>query len=73
MISTTEAEYMALSEVMTTLKYIVMVLQSMEIEVELPITVYIDNIRARFLANNHTTSDHTKHVNIHYHIIHEYI
>ena len=45
-ISTTEAEYMALSEVVNTLKIIVMVLQSMEIEVTLPITVYVDNIGA---------------------------
>ena len=49
---------MALSEVVTTLKFIVMVLQSMEIEVELPITVDVDNIGAIFLVDNHTTSDH---------------
>ena len=41
MISTTKLEYVALSEVVTTLKFIVMVLQSMEIEVTLPITVYM--------------------------------
>ena len=46
-----------------------MELQSMEIEVELPITVYVDNIGAIFLANNCTTSDHTKHMDIHYHLI----
>ena len=56
-ISTTEAEYVALSEVVTTLKFIVMVLQSMEIEVTLPITVYVDNIVAIFLVSNHTTTD----------------
>ena len=64
-ISTAEAEYVAISKVVTTLKFIVMVLQSMEIEVELPITVYFDNIGAIFLVNNHTTSNHTKHVDIH--------
>ena len=50
-------EYAALSEVVTTLKFIVMVLQPMEIEVALPITVYVDNIGAIVLANNCTTSD----------------
>ena len=45
----------------------------MEIEVKLPITVYIDNIGAIFLVNNHTTSDHTKHMDICYHLIHEYV
>ena len=73
MISTTEAEYVALSEVVTTLKFIVMVLQSMDIEVELPLTVYVDNIRPIILVNNHTTSDHTKHVDIHYDLFCEYV
>ena len=38
-LSTTEAEYMALSEVVKELKFIVQLLQTMNIEVELPITV----------------------------------
>ena len=59
-ISTTEAEYVKLSEVVTTLKSIAMVLQSMEIEVALLITVYVDSIGGIFLPNNHTTSDQTK-------------
>ena len=73
MISTTEVEYVALSEVVTILKFNVIVLQSMEIEVTLPITVFMDNIGAKFLASNHTTSDPTKHVDIRYHLIHEYV
>ena len=73
MISTTQVEYVVLSGVVTTLKFIVMVLQSMEIEVTLPITVYVDNIGAIFLVNNCTTSDQTKHVDICYHLIQEYV
>ena len=38
-LSTTEAEYMALSEVVKELKLIVQLLQTMNIEVELPITI----------------------------------
>ena len=48
------------------LKLIVMVLQSMEIEVELPITVFVDNIGDISLENYCTTNDHTKHMDIHY-------
>ena len=44
-LSTTETEYMALSEVVKELKFIVQLLQTMNIEVELPITVYVDNNR----------------------------
>ena len=43
-LSTTEAEYMALSEVAKELKFIVQLLQKMNIEVELPKTVYVDNV-----------------------------
>ena len=63
-LSTTEAEYMALSEVVKELKFIAQLLQTMNIEVELPITVHVDNVGAIWLSNNHTTSDRTKHIDI---------
>ena len=53
-LSTTEAEYMALSEVVKELKFIVKLLQTMNIEVESPITVYVDNVGAIWLSNNRT-------------------
>ena len=43
-LSTSEAEYMALSEVVKELKFIVQLLQTMNITVELPITVHVDNL-----------------------------
>ena len=45
-LSTTEAEYMALSEVVKELKFIVQLLQTVNIEVELPITAHVDNVGA---------------------------
>ena len=51
-LSTTEAEYMALSEVVKELKFIVQLLQTMNIEVELPITVHVDNVGAIWLSSN---------------------
>ena len=45
-LSTTEAEYMALSEVVKEFIFIVQLLQIMNIEVELPITVHVDNVGA---------------------------
>ena len=45
----------------------------MKIEVELPIRVNVDNIGARFLAENQNSSDCTKHVDTRYHFIHQYI
>ena len=36
----------------------------MNIELELPITVHVDNVGAIWLSNNCTTSDRTKHIDI---------
>ena len=63
-LSTTEAEYMALSEVVKELKFIVQFLQTINIEVELPITVYVYYVGAIWLSNNRTTSHRTKHIDI---------
>ena len=61
-LSTTEAEYMALSEVVKELKFIVQLLQTMNITVELPITVHVDNVGAIWLSNNRNTGDRTIHI-----------
>ena len=71
-LSTTEAEYMALSEVVKELKFIVQLLQTMSIQVELLITVYVDNMGAIWLSINRTTSDRTKHIDIRTYFVKEY-
>ena len=71
-LSTTEAEYMALSEVVKELKSIVQLLQTMNVGVELPITVHVDNVGAIWLSNNRTTSDRTKHIEIRTSFVKEY-
>ena len=71
-LSTTEAEYMALSEVVKELKFIVQLLQTMNITVELPITVYVDNVGAIWLSNNRNTGDRTKHIDIRTAFVKEY-
>ena len=63
---------MALSEVVKELKFIVQLLQTMNIEVELPITVYVDNVGAIWLSNNRTTSDRTKHIDTRSSFVKEY-
>ena len=44
----------------------------MNIEVELPITVHVDNDGAIWLSNNITTSDRTKHIDIRTSFVKEY-
>ena len=55
---------MALSEVVKELKFIVQLLQTINITVELPITVLVDNVGALWLSNNRNTGDRTKHIGI---------
>ena len=71
-LSTTEAEYMALSEVVKELKFIVQLLQTMNIQVELPITAYVDNVVAIWLSNNRATSNRTKFIDIRTSFVKEY-
>ena len=71
-LSTTEAEYMALSEVVKELKFIEQLLQTMNITVELPLTVHVDNIGAIWLSNNRNTGDRTIHIDIRTSCVKEY-
>ena len=70
-LSTTEADAWHCL-VVKELKFIVQFLQTMNIEVELPTTVYVDNVAAIWLSNNRTTSDRTKHIDIRTSFVKEY-
>ena len=59
-LSTTEAEYIALSEVVKETKFIIQLMSTMNMNVEVPITIYVDNVDAIWLSNNRTTSERTK-------------
>jgi hypothetical protein len=72
-LSTTEAEYVALSEAAREIKFVHQVLSSLEFAVELPIKINVDNVAAIFLSNNKNASDRTKHVDIRYHFMREMI
>ena len=52
------------TEAVKELKFIVQLLQTMSITVELPITVHVDNVGAIWLSNNRNTGDSTKHIDI---------
>ena len=63
-LSTTEAEYVAVSEVVKEIKVLYQMLRSMEIKVPLPVKVQVDNVGAIWLANNSSVSERTKHVDL---------
>ena len=72
-LSSTEAEYYALSEAAKEVKFIIMVLQSIGIEPTLPVIMHVDNVGAIFMAENMSATARTRHVDARYHFIREMI
>ena len=72
-LSSTEAEYYALSEASKEIKFIVQVLLSIDIKVKLPVIVHVDNIGAIFMSENNTATSRTKHIDARYHFVREFI
>ena len=72
-LSSTEAEYVASSEVAKEAIFVKNLLDSIGIKIELPITIRVDNVGAIYLANNYSTSQRTKHIDIRAHFLREYI
>ncbi len=72
-LSSTEAEYVSISELAKEILFVKQVLEEMGIELEYPIVIEVDNVGAIYLANNHTTSQRTKHVDTRYHFVRNYI
>ena len=71
-LSTTEAEYIAFSEVVKENKFIIQLLSTMNVNVEVPITIYVDNVGAIWLSNNRTTSERERNVHIRTYFVKEY-
>ena len=72
-ISTTEGEYVSISDISCAILFIWHILQDMNVKIKLPIVVYVDNAGAIFLANNKAIGQRTKHIDIRYHFVREYV
>ena len=71
-LSSTEAEWIALSEAVKEIIFVLQLLESLKIEVNLPITVRVDNTGAIFMAKNINTTSGTKHVDVRTKYVNEY-
>ena len=65
-LSSSEAEYVALSEAAKEIKFVYQLLLSIGIQVKLPIIVRVDNVGAIFMSENTSTSGRMKHIDIRY-------
>jgi hypothetical protein len=72
-LSSTEAEYVAVSEVAKEILFAKQVLESMGIDLTYPIVIKCDNVGAIYLANNHSVGQRTKHIDTRRHFVREYI
>jgi uncharacterized protein YdaT len=63
-LSSSEAEYYALSEAAKDVKFVHMLLITMGMKVELPIIVKVDNVGAIFMTENISTAGRTKHLDL---------
>jgi hypothetical protein len=72
-LSSTEAEYYALSETIKCSLYVRQILQFINEVPKYPTKVFVDNTGAMFMANNWSTNARTKHVDVKYHFIREYV
>jgi hypothetical protein len=72
-LSSSEAEFVALSEAAKEVRFVFQVLRSMGVKVNLPIIVRVDNVGAIFIGNNVTVSQRSKHIDIRYHFVREYV
>ena len=71
--SSTEAEYVAMSMCVMEMEFIRQVIESTGFEVKLPMKLYVDNVSAIELAKNYSTSGRTKHIDVRLHYIREMI
>ena len=69
----TEAEYIRLLEVCQEILFMKSILEFLEAKVSYPIQVHVDIQGAIFLANNEGASMRTKHVDVQYHFVREYV
>ena len=72
-LSSSEAEWVALSKPVKEVIVVIQILGSMKISFKLSIPVRVDNVVAIFMASNINTTSCTKHVDIRYKYVSEYV
>jgi hypothetical protein len=69
--SSAEAEYVSLSEAAKEIKFVYQILLTMEIKVETPIIVRVDNMGTIFMSENVSATSKSKQVDIRHRFVNE--
>ncbi len=72
-LSSTEAEYVAVAEACADIMFTKRIMELLKVEVQRPVTVFCDNVGAIFLGNNAKQSVRTTPIDIKYHFIREHV
>jgi hypothetical protein len=72
-LSSTEAEYIALSEITEEIMFVKQVLETIGTGLKVPIIVKIDNLGAIYLSKNHSLVQRTKHIDIRRYFVRELV
>lgn len=72
-LSSSEAEWYALSEAAKEIKFLAQMMMTMEIPIELPIIVKVDNVGAIFMSDNQTATGRSKHIDIRTNFVREFV
>jgi Reverse transcriptase (RNA-dependent DNA polymerase) len=72
-LSSSEAEYVAMSETVKQIRFIYYLLPGMGVQIKLPIVVRCDNIGAIFMAENSSSGVRTRHIDTRYHFVREHV
>jgi hypothetical protein len=72
-LSSSEVEWYALSEAAKEVKFIAQILLMMDILVQLPIVVRVDNAGAIFMSESHSTTEKMKHIDIRHNFVRQYV
>jgi len=72
-LSSSEAEYVALSEAAKEIKFVYQILISMGLKVKTPIVVRVVNVGATFMSEKMSTGKRTRHVDIRYKFVREFV
>jgi len=72
-LSSAEAEYIAASEAVREVLFVVQMLEFMKVPVEMPVTVHVDNMGAIFMLENKSSNKRTRHVDVRYRFVTDWI
>ena len=72
-LSSTEAEYIAVTDAAKEIKFIVQIFESIGLKIKKPININVDNTGAIFMSENNSATARTKHIDIKFHFIRQLI